>query len=123
MDNPTHSQNPQIYPGLNGHVRDEEGVFIGYRHYDRIGTEPLFPFGHGLSYISFGLTDVVVEASGVAATVTNLGDRAGSTVVQVYVGDGEASVARPKKELKGFAKLHLAMGQRQRVVIALVCLL
>jgi beta-glucosidase len=81
--------------------------------------EPLFPFGHGLSYTSFDLTDVVVDAFGVAATVTNTGARAGSTVVQVYVGDLQASVPRPKKELKGFAKVHLAPGESQRVAIVL----
>ncbi|MBI1171631.1 beta-glucosidase [bacterium] len=118
-DNPTHSQDPEIYPGLNGHVRYEEGVFIGYRHYDRMGTAPLFPFGHGLSYTSFALTDIRASATGVTATLTNTGARDGSTVVQVYVGDVEASVPRPKKELKGFAKVHLAVGQSQTVTIAL----
>lgn len=117
--NPTHSQDREIYPGLNGHVRYEEGVFIGYRHYDRAGTEPLFAFGHGLSYASFALSDVAVDGSGVTATVTNTGARAGSTVVQVYVGDLEASVPRPVKELKGFAKLHLAAGASLEVQIAL----
>lgn len=117
--NPTHSQDREIYPGLNGHVRYEAGVFIGYRHYDRMGTEPLFAFGHGLSYTSFELSDVAVTATGVAAVVTNTGARAGSTVVQVYVGDVEASVPRPKKELKGFAKVHLAAGESRVVRIAL----
>ncbi len=97
--NPTHSQDAEIYPGLNGHVRYAAGTFIGYRHYDRMGIEPLFPFGHGLSYSSFALTDVVADAAGVSATMTNTGARPGSTVVQVYVGDVEASVPRPKKEL------------------------
>jgi beta-glucosidase len=117
--NPTHSQDRQIYPGLNGHVRYEEGTFIGYRHYDRMGIEPLFPFGHGLSYTSFDLTDVVASATGVTATVTSTGDRAGSTVVQVYVGQKAASVPRPIKELKGFAKVHLAAGESRQVNIAL----
>ena len=117
--NPTHSQDREIYPGLNGHVRYEEGTFIGYRHYDRMGIEPLFPFGHGLSYTSFDLTEVVADAGGVSAKVTNSGARAGSTVVQVYVGDQQASVPRPKKELKGFAKVHLAPGESQRVTVAL----
>ena len=117
--NPTHSQDKQIYPGLNGHVRYEEGTFIGYRHYDRMGIDPLFPFGHGLSYTRFDLTDVTATSTGVTATVTNTGDRAGSTVVQVYVGDVVASVPRAKKELKGFAKVHLAAGESRSVTIAL----
>jgi beta-glucosidase len=122
-DNPTHRQDREIYPGLNGHVRYEEGVFIGYRHYDRMGTQPLFSFGHGLSYTSFALRDVVVIAGDdraiLTAHVMNTGDRAGSTVVQVYVGDVEASVPRPKKELKGFAKVHLVAGESATVTIPL----
>lgn len=121
--NPTHSQDKEIYPGLNGHVRYEEGVFIGYRHYDRMGMEPLFAFGHGLSYTRFALENVKVAAgngvANVTATLTNTGARAGSTVVQVYVGDVEASVPRPKNELKGFAKVHLAAGESREISIAL----
>ena len=84
-----------------------------------MGIEPLFPFGHGLSYTSFDLTDVVADAGGVSATVTNTGARAGSTVVQVYVGDLDASVPRPMKELKGFAKVHLAADESRRVTMLL----
>ncbi|NBZ89620.1 beta-glucosidase [Stagnihabitans tardus] len=121
--NPTHSQDQEIYPGLNGHVRYEEGVFIGYRHYDKQGLEPLFPFGHGLSYTSFEMSDVVVAAgngrASVTATVTNTGAREGTTVVQVYVGDPVASLPRPEKELKAFAKLTLAAGQSRRITLDL----
>ncbi len=126
-DNPTHSQDRQIYPGLDGKVRYEEGVFVGYRHYERTGTVPLFPFGFGLSYTEFALFDLAVDASRfeadglvtVSVTVANEGARAGSTVVQVYVGDDEASVERPRRELKGFAKVHLDAGDWRRVDIAL----
>ncbi len=62
-DNPVHSQDREIYPGLNGRMRYEEGVFIGYRHYDRRGIAPMFPFGFGLSYTSFELTDLAIDAS------------------------------------------------------------
>ena len=121
--NPTHSQDQEIYPGLNGHVRYEEGVFIGYRHYDKQGLEPLFPFGHGLSYTSFDLSDVVVAAGNgsarVTATVTNTGAREGTTVVQVYVGDPVASLPRPEKELKAVAKLTLAAGEARRITLDL----
>ena len=121
--NPTHSQDREIYPGLNGHVRYEEGVFIGYRHYDKQGLDPLFPFGHGLSYSTFDLADVVVAAGNgsarVTATVTNTGAREGTTVVQVYVGDAEASLPRPEKELKAFAKLTLAPGESRRITLDL----
>lgn len=117
--NPTHSQDAEIYPGLNGHVRYEEGVFIGYRHYDQQGLTPLFPFGHGLSYTRFALSELSASAEGITAVLSNTGDRPGSTVVQAYVGDLEASVPRPGKELKGFAKLHLAPGESRSVFIPL----
>jgi len=123
-DNPTHSQDSEVYPGLGGKVRYEEGVFVGYRHYDRHGIAPLFPFGFGLGYTNFeldGLTldtsrfdggEAIVEA---ACTLINTGARAGSTVVQLYVGDTEASLARPARELKAFAKLRLEPGASARL--------
>lgn len=122
-DNPTRSQDPEIYPGLNGHVRYEEGLFIGYRHYDRQGLEPMFAFGHGLGYTSFDLTDLQVVASGdgakLSARVTNTGARAGSTVVQVYVGDIESSAPRPARELKTFSKISLAAGETREISLDL----
>nr|WP_244466937.1 glycoside hydrolase family 3 C-terminal domain-containing protein [Devosia geojensis] len=126
-DNPTNSQDAEVYPGLDGKVRYEEGVFIGYRHYDRHGIAPLFPFGFGLSYTRFALSDLEVddsqfEADGVATvtlTVANTGERAGSTVVQLYVSDDVASLDRPGKELKAFAKVHLSPGERQDVSLRL----
>jgi len=126
-DNPTHSQDREVYPGLEGKVRYEEGVFVGYRHYDRHGTAPLFPFGFGLSYTSFALSELSIDASAfetdgsvaVSVTVANIGERAGSEVVQLYVGDDEASVPRPQKELKAFAKVHLGAGESRRVSLSL----
>jgi beta-glucosidase len=126
-DNPVHSQDREIYPGLNGKVRYEEGVFIGYRHYDRQGITPMFPFGFGLSYTSFELSDLAIddskfEADGAVTayvTVANVGARAGSEVVQLYVGDESSSVPRPAKELKAFAKVHLAAGETARVKLEL----
>lgn len=120
-DNPTWSQDREIYPGLNGHVRYEEGLFIGYRHYDRLGIEPLFPFGHGLGYTRFDLSDLVASPDGseVRLRVTNTGPREGATVVQIYVSDAEASVIRPERELKGFAKLRLKAGESREVTLAL----
>jgi beta-glucosidase len=126
-DNPAQSQDREVYPGLAGKVRYEEGLFIGYRHYDRLGIAPLFPFGFGLSYTSFALSGLTVDASRfeadgavtVSVEVTNTGARAGSDVVQVYVSDPEASLVRPAKELKGFAKVTLAPGETRRVEMAL----
>ncbi|MEO7223078.1 MAG: glycoside hydrolase family 3 C-terminal domain-containing protein, partial [Devosia sp.] len=126
-DNPVHSQDGEIYPGLNGKVRYEEGVFIGYRHYDRQGIAPMFPFGFGLSYTSFELSDLAIDDSrfeadgavGVYVTIANTGVRAGSEVVQLYVGDEASSVPRPAKELKAFAKAHLAPGETKRLKLDL----
>lgn len=122
-DNPTASRDPEVYPGRDGRVRYAEGLFIGYRHYDRAGIAPLFPFGFGLSYTTFALDAFAARPDGdgiaVTGTVRNTGDRAGSTVLQIYVGDPEASVSRPARELKAFAKLHLAPGEAQAVTLAL----
>ncbi|MEY4984437.1 MAG: hypothetical protein RIR62_2703 [Pseudomonadota bacterium] len=122
-DNPTRSQDPEVYPGLNGQVRYEEGLFIGYRHYDRTGTEPMFPFGHGLGYTAFQMFGLVVERQGEGAVarlhLRNTGARAGSTVVQLYLGDDAASVPRPARELKGFAKVTLDPGAETEVVLPL----
>jgi beta-glucosidase len=107
-----------LYPGHNGHVRYGEGVFIGYRHYQRAGLAVQFPFGHGLSYSQFSYGPLrgapeTLHSGGsfsVEMDVQNTGARAASTVLQLYVSDSSASVERPLQELKAFAKLHLAAG-------------
>jgi beta-glucosidase len=113
------------FPGGEGVVRYGEGVFIGYRAYDTLIQHVSYPFGFGLSYTTFRIDDVNVSVAGsvadgdlavtVTASVTNTGQRAGAEVVQVYVGDVEASVARPLRELKGFVKVHLEPGETQKV--------
>jgi len=113
------------FPGEAGHVRYGEGVFVGYRGYDALDQEVAFPFGHGLSYTTFAYSDLDVTVRGsaaggdlavdVACTVTNTGARDGLDTVQLYVGDSEASVARPKRELKAFAKVALAAGASSEV--------
>lgn len=125
-DNPTFSQDREIYPGLDGKVRYEEGVFVGYRHYDKAGITPLFPFGFGLSYTRFELSGFTVENGldrlgrvRVSVGVRNMGERSGTTVIQLYVRDVEASVARPEKELKAFAKVALGAGEAQAVTFNL----
>jgi beta-glucosidase len=112
------------YPGENGKVVYEEGVLVGYRGYDARGVDPLFPFGHGLSYTTFeyGEASASIESADTVAVevdVANTGQRAGREVVQCYVRDVEASLARPPKELKGFAKLSLAPGETARARIVL----
>ena len=118
-DGAAQTQDLEIYPGLDGRVRYEEGVFIGYRHADRTGTPPLFPFGHGLSYSRLELSDATVEGLKVSVTLRNVGPRSGSTVVQLYLTPAAAPVPRPAKELKAFAKHHLAAGEAVRVTFTL----
>ncbi len=103
-----------------------EEVFVGYRWTQRHGITPLFPFGHGLSYTTFRIDDLRAPATykpgglfELSVRVTNTGKTHGAEVVQLYVHDHEASVARPAKELKGFAKVGLAPGESQRVSIVL----
>ncbi|KAL5628838.1 hypothetical protein BROUX41_002229 [Berkeleyomyces rouxiae] len=96
-----------------------EDVYIGYRYYEFAERAVLFPFGHGLSYTSFRLSDLAVaEADGVvivAVTVTNTGRREGSEIVQAYVKPPRTKINRPLKELKSFAKVHLLAGESKRV--------
>ena len=109
------------YPGKDGVVRYEEGIFVGYRHYDTRGVEPLFPFGHGLSYTRFAYGRMGVKHSrSVAGTkvdvtveIKNAGKCKGAEVVQLYVRDLESSVERPVKELKGFKKVALKPGGKK----------
>ncbi|MBR1706111.1 MAG: glycoside hydrolase family 3 C-terminal domain-containing protein [Bacteroidales bacterium] len=105
----------------------DEGVFVGYRWYDTRGIAPQFAFGHGLSYTDFAYGDVTLSRKelrkGQTLTakvrVTNTGDRDGAEVVQLYVADPEASVARPAKELKGFEKVFLKAGESRDVTFTL----
>ena len=97
-----------------------EGVFVGYRGYDRAGTEPLFPFGYGLSYTDFSFSDIAAEKLSdgrvrVTASEKNTGKRAGAEVVQLYVNDAKARVPRPEKELKGYEKVYLEPGETRQV--------
>jgi beta-glucosidase len=123
-DNPSHAN---YFPDADGKIAYREGVFLGYRHFDKEGKKPLFPFGHGLSYTKFkyghlAVSPDVMAVDGVvtvAFDVKNQGHRAGAEVAQVYVGDRHAPVPRPPKELKGFAKVTLAPGQSQRVQLTL----
>ncbi|MEL5991771.1 glycoside hydrolase family 3 C-terminal domain-containing protein [Microbacterium phosphatis] len=104
------------FPSTNRTAEYREGLFIGYRYYESAGVATSFPFGFGLSYTTFALSDLTADRDGVSVTVTNTGTRAGSEVVQVYVGRaGGSRVVRPAKELKAFAKVHLEPGASARV--------
>jgi beta-glucosidase len=109
------------FPGEKGHVRYGEGLFVGYRDFDARDAAVSFPFGHGLSYTTFGYSGLSVLESGdgieVSVTVTNTGERDGREVVQVYVSVPGSSVQRPIRELKGFANVAVAAGSAESVVI------
>ena len=117
------------FPGDSHIVRYGEGLFIGYRGYDRAHQDVAFPFGFGLSYTTFALSDLAVTTRGsvaddslaatVTVTVTNTGDRDGAEVVQVYITDVASTVGRPARELKGFAKVSLAAGASEQVSVQL----
>ncbi|WP_413228983.1 glycoside hydrolase family 3 C-terminal domain-containing protein [Agrobacterium larrymoorei] len=117
-DNSAITDDKLTYPGVDGHVRYSEGVFVGYRHHDTAKIAPLFPFGFGLSYTSFTWSEPTLSSremlpEGIAVTVdlTNTGARCGSDVVQLYVKAASSTVARPEKELRAFAKLELEPGE------------
>ncbi len=110
---------PDQYPGVNGVGHYSEGVFVGYRHFDKHNIEPLFPFGHGLSYTTFQYANIRLSRNQIKAgepltielQVKNTGKHEGAEVVQLYIQDVQASVQRPIKELKGFEKVSLKPGQ------------
>ena len=114
------------YPGEGGHVRYGEGIFIGYRYYEKKKVAPLFPFGFGLSYTSFTVVNLRLSSSVIAPGATfvasidvvNTGQRAGWCVVQFYIADMKVSVARPDKELKAFSKVWLKPDETKTVEAA-----
>lgn len=110
------------YPG-NGHeVRYDEGIYVGYRHFDTRGIKTRFPFGFGLSYTTFKYGKPTITANGngtwsVTVDITNTGNREDKETVQLYIGDEKSSVDRPKKELKDFAKVALRPGETRTVTL------
>ena len=115
------------YPEKEGEVHYEEGIFVGYRHFDKEKIEPLFPFGYGLSYTTFKYSDLKINKKSIKETETvkislnleNTGERAGAEIVQLYVQDIKASVERPVKELKGFKKVYLKPGEKKELTLEL----
>ncbi len=122
-DNPAYIN----YPGENGQVHYGEGIFVGYRYYEKKKITPLFPFGFGLSYTTFSYDGLRLSAEEigpddtlhVSVDVINTGSRAGQEVVQLYIRDKASSVQRPEKELKAFAKVPLGVGERRTVTLSL----
>lgn len=121
--NPSHLN----FPGHDDRVEYQEGVFVGYRYYDKKEIEPLFPFGYGLSYTQFEYSDLAVsrnslkdtETVEVSVKVRNIGAVSGKEIVQLYVRDVESNIARPIQELKGFVKVELAPGESKTVSMTL----
>ncbi len=97
----------------------EEGIYVGYRYYDKAGIPVRWPFGYGLSYTSFAYTDLTASDSSVSVTVTNTGRLAGGEVVQLFLGMPQDGLHRPLRELKGFRKVFLQPGEAQRVTFVL----
>ncbi len=122
-DNPTYNS---YYDNGTGHVKYSEGVFLGYRYYDKSSVKPLFPFGFGLSYTTFKYGNLNVTPSfklgqpvTVTFDVTNTGTREGAEVGEVYVSDTHSKIARPVKELKGFGKVNLKPGETKTISVTL----
>jgi len=124
-DNPSFAN--YYLEGDTNRVVYEEGVFVGYRGYEHNNVKPLFPFGYGLSYTTFKYANLSVAPAGgapealytVSFDLTNTGDRAGADLAQVYVADDHSKIARPAKELKGFAKVALQPGETKHISINL----
>ncbi len=128
-DNPSYASypDPAAYRGDNAltEMTYSEGLYMGYRGYDKKHAKPLYPFGYGLSYTTFGYSDlklstnVMAPGSTVDVTfkVTNTGDKAGFEVAQLYVHPNNPAVDRPEKELKGFTKVYLQPGESKTVSI------
>ncbi|MEW9052879.1 MAG: glycoside hydrolase family 3 C-terminal domain-containing protein [Neobacillus sp.] len=123
------SDNPSFlnFPGEGDKVEYKEGIFVGYRYYDKKNIEPLFPFGFGLSYTTFEYSNLLlnrkemkdIDTLTVSVNVKNTGKIAGKEIVQVYVRDVVSSVIRPEKELKQFAKVDLQPGEEKTITFEL----
>ncbi len=122
-DNPAYIN----YPGENGKVTYGEGLFVGYRYYEKKDIQPLFPFGYGLSYTTFTYNNLQIskaeiqpgETLQVSIEITNSGTREGKEIAQLYIRDMESKLHRPLKELKAFAKVHLQPGETRTVAFDL----
>ena len=127
QDNPAYAGFPNPVNQLPTEITYSEGLYVGYRGYEKRRIKPLYPFGFGLSYTTFQFSDIKVEPAvfdgstpvEVTFTVKNTGERAGAEVAQLYVGQENPAVDRPIKELKGFKKVYLLPGQSETVTLNL----
>jgi beta-glucosidase len=117
----------KTYPGTKETANYSEGIFMGYRHFDKYKIEPLYPFGYGLSYTTFEYSDLKLSSKDmglndtlkVTLTVTNTGKTAGDEIVQLYLSDKKASVEREVKSLKGFKRVSLKPGESKDVTFSI----
>lgn len=114
-DTPCH----RYYPSENRICEYREGLYVGYRYYDTAGVPVRYPFGHGLSYTTFSYSELRADAAKVSFTLTNTGSVDGAEVAQVYVSCRDSRIHRPRRELKGFAKVFLKAGESRKVTIPL----
>lgn len=105
------------FPGKERNAEYREGLYIGYRYYEKAGVSVKYPFGYGLSYTTFQYSDLKVEESGISFTLENTGTFHGAEVAQMYVSLPESGIFRPQKELKGFQKVFLKAGEKKKVTI------
>ncbi len=112
----------QNFPGLPRQEEYREGLYVGYRYYDSVTTEPLFPFGYGLSYTTFEYSDLVVSKDKnieVSFIIKNKGKIEGKEIAQVYISLNDSVVYRPEKELKGYRKVSLKAGESKTVKLVI----
>ena len=114
-DNPSYP----YFPSKERTAEYREGLYIGYRYYDTVGVPVRYPFGYGLSYTTFAYSDISATKDEVTFTVANTGAVDGAEVAQVYVSCRNGNIFRPRKELKGFAKVFLKAGERKTVTVKL----
>ena len=114
-DNPSYP----YFPSKQRTAEYREALYVGYRYYDTAGKSVRYPFGHGISYTDFDYSDIKAERNSVSFTLTNIGKLDGAEVAQVYISCKNGKVYRPKKELKGFAKVFLKAGESKTVTIEL----
>lgn len=109
----------RYFPSKERNSEYREGIYVGYRYYDTAEIPVRYPFGYGLSYTTFCYSDLQIKEKEVKLVITNAGDRSGSEIVQLYVGKEQSEVFRPKRELKGFARVFLEAGESKRITIPL----
>ncbi len=127
-DHPAHKTKKR-FPGdlKDFKIYFDEGIYVGYRYFDKNQVDPFFPFGYGLSYTNFKMSNIKLDKPNlkgqgtftVSVDIKNIGDKSGAEVIQFYVADDECSVDRPSKELQGFEKVYLQPGEEKTVSITL----